>query len=146
MSCCDSTSTTVNGCCSIHGTLASGLGVRWDSTGASGPSAGVEIPVYQADSISPSAITITSGQRLWVAWVQLIVATSGDSIIYRGTAAGDYTQANKVIAGGPVSDNGGVIATLPWVRLAAGDRLWAKTATDDAFRVIGYGILETIVS
>lgn len=146
MSCCDTTTTTTGGCCSIHGTVATGLGVRWDSKGATGPSTGVEIPVYQADAISPTVLTITSGQRLWIAWLQIVILTGGDARLYRGTAAGDHTQANAIIAGGPFGNNGGIVASPPWVRFSAGQRLWLKTDNDDPFSVVGYGILETITT
>lgn len=146
MGCCDpSTTTAGSACCSIHGTVPTGVGVRWDSEGVSGPSVGVQVPVYIADSDSAVPIVVTSSQRLWVAWIQLVVSTAGDARVYRGVTANDYQLLGRVIVGGPFSANGGIVASLPWVRGSLGQNLWVKTTSDDPYQVVGYGLLETIL-
>ncbi len=145
MGCCDPVTTIGNGCCSIHGTVPTGIGVRWDSLGATGPSTGVQVPVFTADSDSVVPTVVTSAQRLWIAWMQLVVSTAGDAQVYRGVAANDYLIANRHIIGGPFSANGGIVASLPWVRLSLGQNIWVKTTSDDPYKVIGYGLLETIL-
>lgn len=145
MGCCDPVTVAGNGCCSIHGTVPTGTAVRWDSEGVTGPSAGVQIPVYIADSDSAVPIVVTSAQRLWIAWMQLVVSTAGDARVYRGVTANDYQIVNRVIVGGPFSANGGIVASLPWVRCSLGQNLWVKTTADDPYQVVGYGLLETIL-
>lgn len=146
MSCCDSTTTTVVGCCSIHGTVPAGIGVRWDSTGITGQAAGALVPAYTADGASVTPHTLTASQRYWITHMEVVVLTAGVVTVYRGTAAGDHTIVNRIIIGGPVSDNGGIVATLPFIRLAAAQNVWVKLDNSDAFQVTGYGIIETLTS
>lgn len=147
MGCCDSTTNTIVGCCSIHGTVPSGAaGVRWDSTGVTGQATGAKVHAYTADGSGTTPLTLGPNQRFWVAHLQLIVQTAGVALVYRGTAAGDYTAVNRILIGGPVSDNGGIVATLPNVRLQTGQELWVKLDNSDAYQVTGYGILETVSS
>jgi hypothetical protein len=146
MSCCDNSTNTVVGCCSIHGVVPAGVGVRWDSTGISGQITGVKVPAYTADGSGTTPITLGVNQRYWITHMEIVVLTAGSSIVYRGTAPGDYTIVNRVIIGGPLSANGGIVATLPFIRLDTAQDVYVKLANSDAFQVTGYGIIETITS
>ena len=145
MGCCDPVTVVGNGCCSIHGTVPAGFGVRWDSNGVTGPSTGVQVPAYIADSDSVTELIVTSSQRFWIAEMHLVVSTAGDARVYRGVTANDFQIDNRVIIGGDFSANGGIVSSLPWIRLSLGQNVWVKTTADDAYQVVGYGILETII-
>lgn len=144
MSCsCDSTTTTVVGCCSIHGTVPSGIGFIGSLSNAGGAQAGAEIPIYTADgTVTP--LTITSSVRLWVANIELVITSSGDSKVYRGTSTADDALLGRIMTGGPFPTNGGIVKSLPYVRTALGDKLYVKTAGADLYRVTVYGIYETV--
>lgn len=146
MGCCDTTTTNVAGCCSIHGTVPAGTGVRWDSTGVSGESTGALVPAYVADGSTTVPITLTTNQRYWITHMEIVVLTAGVVKVYRGTAVGDYTIVNRLIIGGPVSANGGIVASLPFIRLATSQNVYVKLAASGVFQVTGYGIIETITS
>lgn len=140
---CGSTSTAAGAaCCSMHGTLATGIGFRAQISSGGGATAGVEIPLFTADSGAVLAYQATT--RLWINHVQMVFTGAGDSVFYHGTVIGDDTQPNAVIAGGPYGANGGVVLTLPWPRTEVGEKLFVKTATAELYRIIVHGIYETV--
>lgn len=145
MSCpCDSSSTTtVVSCCSIHGVVPNGIGFRAQVSNAGGAVGGLEIPIYTADGgVTPLVMSGTT--RLWLSSAQLIITSTGDSILYRGTSVGDDSILNNIILGGPFSQNGGMVLSLPWIRLALAEKLFVKTAGADLFRATIYGVYESI--
>lgn len=126
----------------MHGTLASGIGFRAQISSAGGATAGIEIPLFTADSGVALAYQATT--RLWINHVQMVFTGAGDSVFYHGTGVADDTISNAIIAGGPYPANGGVVLTLPWVRTAVAEKLFVKTATAELYRIIIHGIYETV--
>lgn len=140
---CGSVSTTPGAsCCSMHGTLATGIGFRAQISQVGGAVAGFEIPLFTADS--GVALFYMANTRLWINHVQMVFTGAGDSLFYHGSTVGDDTTSNAIIAGGPYAANGGVVLTLPWVRTAVGEKLFVKTATAELYRIIVHGIYETV--
>jgi hypothetical protein len=97
--------------------------------------------VYTADG--GQSVTIDSSKRIWLAWFELLVlAANNEALFYRGTSVSADSTVNNIIAGGPFSANGGMVASLPWVRFAFGEKAYVKTAVASRYRLIAYGVLE----
>lgn len=144
MSCssCDTNTNVVAGCCSVHGIVPSGIGFRAQAENVGGAQAGIELAIYTADG-GTSLLPNLASTRLWLSSAQLVVTGLGDSKIYRGLAVGDDGNPNSIILGGPFSANGGMVISLPWVRIGFGEKLFVKTATAEFFRATVYGIYES---
>ena len=142
---CDSSNGSSSGCCSIAGTVPSGVPVRLEfHLPAAGVPAGAEVPVYRAEDGSVTPLTITSEQRLWIYWISVICEKQTKAHLYYGSSVSADSSLNSTVVRGSFSDDGGIVATLPVVPLSKGSKVYIKTsAALGQVDVVGYGVLET---
>lgn len=141
------TTVSVSACCSIEndGPPSGATGVRFEYHSPTGAAAGAEIPVYDVDGVLPTtAITINTGTKLWISFLQVITAGAGEVKIYRGDDVSDDGHPNSTILRGTVAANGGIVANLDWIPVLPAEKLWVKAPGGAAVDVIGYGRMEPV--
>jgi hypothetical protein len=142
--------TTVNElCCTIKPplpTVGTTIPIQWHLEVTPSPSGGQQVPAYEAGVTSAGLIAPNASQRFWLYQYSINVATTQQIQLYSGDAAGDYAIIGRMLANATVSDNGGLIATVPVVPFGLGRQLYARgVGGAGIFHVVAYGILETPV-